>query len=248
MLADIGAEAIADRYDMVFNQYKKAWQDQYINADGSIDCWLQSAYTLGLAYDLYPQELKAKGAACLNNAVAANAYHLNTGYIATQFLLPVLCEYGYVDTAYRILQQDTYPSWNDMLSRDQTTLTESWFTCLETDDGMYTVNGSMNHLGLGSVGQWFYSDILGIRRDEKNPGYKHFYLEPQIGGGLQYVSGSYESVYGTIESSWQVEGNEIVFQFVIPANTTASVTLPDEQYQNMELVSGRYEYRVDLNR
>ncbi|MDE7029186.1 MAG: hypothetical protein K2P63_04315, partial [Lachnospiraceae bacterium] len=45
-----------------------------------------------------------------------------------------------------------------------------------------------------------------------------------------------------------VEGNEIVFQFVIPANTTASVTLPDEQYQNMELVSGRYEYRVDLNR
>lgn len=248
MSADIGEEAIADRYDMVFNQYKKAWQDQYINADGSIDCWLQSAYTLGLAYDLYPQELKAKGAACLNNAVAENAYHLNTGYIATQFLLPVLCEYGYVDTAYRILQQDTYPSWNDMLSRDQTTLTESWFTCLETDDGMYTVNGSMNHLGLGSVGQWFYSDILGIRRDEKNPGYKHFYLEPQIGGGLQYVSGSYESVYGTIESSWQVEGNEIVFQFVIPANTTASVTLPDEQYQNMELVSGRYEYRVDLNR
>jgi len=244
MSADIGENDIAKKYNMVYNQYKKAWQDHYINEDGSIDCWLQSAYTLGLAYGLYPEELEEKGAACLNSAVMANDYHLNTGYIATQFLLPVLCKYGYVDTAYRILLQDTYPSWNHMLSYDQTTLTEAWNTCYDTGDGTYAVNGSMNHMGLGSVGQWLYSDVLGIRRDVDSPGFKHFYIEPQVGGGLTYASGSYESVYGKIESSWEQVGNEMVFRFVIPANTTATVSLPDEQYQDMELGAGSYEYRI----
>lgn len=247
MSADIGENDIAKKYDMVYNQYKKAWQDHYVNADGSIDCWLQSAYTLGLAYGLYPGELEAQGAACLDRAVAANDYHLNTGYIGTQFLLPVLCKYGYVDTAYRVLQQDTSPSWNSMLSRDQTTLTESWFTCRDIGDGLYRVNGSLNHPGLGTVGQWLYSDVLGMKRDETAPGWKHFYIQPLVGGGMTYASGSYESVYGKIESSWKLEENEILFCFTIPANTTATVSLPDEQYQNMELGSGRYEYRIALN-
>lgn len=244
MSADIGENDIAKKYDMVYNQYKKAWQEHYINEDGSIDCWLQAAYALGLAYGLYPEELELQGAACLNNAVAANDYHLNTGYIGTQFLLPVLCQYGYIDTAYRILQQDTYPSWNNMLSYDQTTLTESWFTCRDNGDGTYKINGSLNHPGLGTVGQWLYSDVLGIRRDESGPGFRHFYIQPLPGGGLTYASGSYESVYGTIESSWRLEGNEMVFCFTIPANTTATVTLPDGQYQNMELGAGKYEYRI----
>ncbi len=244
MSADIGENDIAKKYDMVYNQYKKAWQERYINEDGSIDCWLQAAYALGLAYGLYPEELEAQGAACLNTAVAANDYHLNTGYIGTQFLLPVLCRYGYADTAYRILQQDTYPSWNNMLSYGQTTLTESWFTCQDRGDGTYAINGSLNHPGLGTVGQWLYSDVLGIRRDESSPGFKHFYLEPVVGSGLTSASGSYESVYGRIESSWRLEGNEMVFCFTIPANTTATVSLPDEQYRNMELGAGRYEYRI----
>lgn len=247
MSADIGEKDIALTYEKVYNQYRAAWQEHYINEDGSIDCWLQSAYTLGLAYGLYPEELEEKGAACLENAVAANDYHLNTGYVATQFLLPVLCKYGYVDTAYRILQQDTYPSWNHMLSYGQTTITEAWNTCYDTGDGMYAVNGSMNHFGLGTVGQWLYSDVLGIKRDVDSPGYKHFYIEPQVGGGLTHVSGSYESVYGTIESGWRLEGSELVFHFVIPANTTATVTLPDPQYQNMALAAGEYEYRIALN-
>lgn len=248
MCQAVGEKETAARYEGVYNQYKNAWQKHYINADGSINCWLQSAYTLGLAYELYPETLAGKGAECLNNAIITNNYHLNTGYIATQFLLPVLCQYGYIDTAYRILQQDTYPSWNNMLSRNQTTLTEAWYTYYRTSEETYAINGSLNHAALGSVGQWLYSDILGIRRDENNPGYKHFYIEPQVGGGLLYASGSYECAYGIIESSWNVENDELVFQFTIPPNTTATVSLPDEQYQNMELVSGNYEYRVAFHR
>lgn len=240
----MGEEELAEKYHLIMEQYKQAWQENYINEDGSIDCWLQSAYTLGLAWDLYPEHLKEAGASCLNSAVEFNEYHLNTGFVATPYLLQMLCDYGYVDTAYKVLQQNTYPSWNYMFSHGATTITEAWSTYYDNADGTYGINGSLNHYGLGAVGAWLYEDVLGIKQDEKVPGYKHFYLEPVVGGGLSYAKGSYESVYGTIESEWRVEGNELVFHFVIPANTSATVSLPNEQYQNMELQAGEYEYRI----
>ena len=241
----IGKEDVAQNYLMVYNQYKNAWQKAYIKEDGTIECWLQGAYTLGLAYNLYPDELKDIGAKMLNTAVEAGDYHPNTGYVATAKLLPMLSEYGYTYSAYRLLQQDTYPSWNYMLSMGATTITEGWRTYYESAGGsQYGINGSLNHYALGSVGQWMYSYILGIKRDESVPAFKHFYLEPQIGGGLTYAKGSYESVYGTITSEWKVDGKEIVFNFTIPANTTATVMLPSAEYQNMELEAGKYEYRI----
>ena len=105
----------------------------------------------------------------------------------------------------------------------------------------------MNHYGLGAVGAWLYEDVLGIKQDENNPGFKHFYLEPIVGGGLSYAKGSYESVYGTIVSEWSVEGNELVFRFLIPTNTSATVSLPSVEYQNLELQAGEYEYRVKID-
>ena len=43
--------------------------------------------------------------------VAENGYHLNTGFLSTPFLCEVLAKYGYADTAYKLLLQDTAPSW-----------------------------------------------------------------------------------------------------------------------------------------
>lgn len=240
----IGQEDNKEKYEKIFESYRKAWQDNYLNEDGSIGEWYASDYVLGLAFGLYPGELAASGAEKLNISVAASDFHVSTGYISTEFLLPVLSEYGYVDTAYRLLMQDTAPSWNAMFVHGGTTITEGWNTYVEADDGSYIINGSLNHCGLGSVGEWFYTDILGIKSDEMSPAFKHFVLEPKPGGSLTYASGYYESMYGTIESSWNAEEDGIVFQFTIPANTSATVTLPGEEYENMELEAGKYEFRI----
>lgn len=240
----IGQEEYKEKYDNIFASYRKAWQDNYLNEDGSIGVWNPSDYVLGLAFGLYPEELENAGAEKLNIAVSANSFHISTGYVSTPFLLPVLSKYGYVDSAYQMLMQDSAPSWNAMFVHGGTTLAEGWNTYLEADDGNYIINGSLNHYGLGSVGAWFYTDILGIKRDETAPAYKHFILEPRPGGALTYASGCYDSMYGKIESSWHVEGEETVFQFTIPANTSATVILPGEEYDNMELEAGKYEFRV----
>lgn len=45
-------------------------------------------------------------------------------------------------------------------------------------------------------------------------------------GSLNEAHGYYDSMYGRIESSWKKTGDRIVYQFVIPANTSATLYLP----------------------
>ena len=240
----IGQDDNKQFYTDEFEKYKKVWQDTYINEDGSVGEWFQSEYVIPLAFGLYQKELDLSGAQKLEQSTKANDYHVTTGYIATKYLLPILCRYGYVDTAYKIIDCDTFPSWNYMFSHGATTITEGWTTFLDMEDGKYKINGSLNHYALGSVGEWIYSDVTGIRTDEYNPGYKHIFIEPRVGGNLTWAKGSYESVYGIIESSWEIKDGDVVYSVKIPANTTATLILNENSYhgyKEVELVSGYYE-------
>ncbi len=239
----MGDTEAAKRYKEIYQNYRASWQRAYINEDGSIGDWIQGDYVFGLAFGLYPDDLAQSGADKLNISLQANEYRLTTGYITTQYILPVLCQYGYSDSAYKALMQQGYPSYNYMFSHGATTLTEGWNTFYDNADGTYGINGSLNHYALGTVGGWLYGGILGINADESNPGYKHIILKPQISDELEYATGTYESMYGTIESSWRVEADKRVYKVKIPANTTATLFLPCEEYQEVELVSGEYEFR-----
>ena len=246
MCGIVGEEELENKYKEIYDNYLTAWREAFLNEDGSIGQWLPSEYVIPLAYGLYPEELEKAGAEKLNIAVEATGHRATTGYIATPHILSVLCKYGYKYAAYKMIQQTGYPSWNYMLEQGVSTLTEGWNSVVLNEDGTISINGSLNHVALGAVGQWFYTDVLGIRRDEEKPGYKHFYLEPQIGGGLTYAKGSYNSIYGNIESSWEVTDDGIKFRFVIPANTSATMTLPGEEYQNVKLESGEHEFIVPV--
>jgi len=232
-------------YREIYENYLRTWRNNYLQEDGSVGEWRQSEYVIPLAFQLYPEELEEAGAEKLNMSVKNGDYRVTTGFIATPYVLSVLCDYGYVESAYKLIQQKEYSSWNYMLEQGATALTERWNTIERNENNEIMINGSLNHVAFGAVGQWFYTDVLGIRRDENNPGYKHFYLEPQLGGGLTYARGSYESVYGKIESSWEVTEENIKFRFVVPANTSATLILPSEKYRGVELMSGTHEFVIE---
>ncbi len=235
------------KYKSIYHSFKDAWTAAYLNEDGSIGGWTQSEYVLALGYKLYPEELRNAGLEKLMISVNAGDGNPTTGYISTQFLLPILSEAGGTEQAYRMLQLTTYPSWGYMLSKGATTLTEAWSTYSPVNDDDYVLNGSLNHYGLASVGLWYYENILGIKPDDNYPGYKHFYLMPEPGGQLTYAKGSYKSIYGAIESSWEYTSEGIVYKFTIPANTTATVTLPESEIVDKEYGSGTYEILVRGN-
>ena len=73
-----------------------------------------------------PDELRATVADQLVELVHEADDHLGTGFLATPFLLPVLADTGHVDVAYKLLFQDTPPSWLAMIDKGATTIWENW--------------------------------------------------------------------------------------------------------------------------
>jgi len=86
---------------------------------------------------------------------------------------------------------------------------------------------SFNHYSFGAVAAWMYNHSLGIQRDEKSPGFKHFYLRPvpDPTGVLTHAQGHISSMYGKISSAWSVQNEQVTYTVEVPANTSAELTL-----------------------
>ena len=86
-----------------------------------------------------------------------------------------------------------------MLERGATTLWETW----AESDNVY----SQNHPMFGSVSEWFYKGVGGIRPAQDAVGFNRFEIIPGIWGDLSSAEASYESVRGTISSGWRLVGD-----------------------------------------
>jgi alpha-L-rhamnosidase len=80
-----------------------------------------------------------------------------------------------------------------------------------------------------------YNYSLGIERDERYPGFKHFILRPQPDptGKMTWAKGHYNSLYGRIESGWEIKGDSCYYHFYVPANTTATLYLSAASINNI---------------
>ena len=207
----------------------------------------QTSYVLPLAFDLPDKKDRSKilenlvGTVIRENktddGIDCIPYSLMTGFIGTAWINVALSANGRSDIAYRLLQQDSYPSWLYPVKQGATTIWErlNSYTRSNGFGGNNQMN-SFNHYSFGAVGYWLYSCSLGIERDENYPGFKHFILkpEPDPTGKMTYARGYYDSMYGRIESSWKVEGTKCHYKFTIPANTTAILYLETLYPQNVK--------------
>ncbi len=175
------------------------------------------------------------------------SYHFDTGILATPLLLKVLAENNRDDIAYKIMSQEKGIGFGYLLDDKNSTLWETW-----------KGGGSHTHPMFGSVVEWLYSSIGGIKTDANNPGLKHFIIAPKPVGDLTYCKSSYNSLYGKIRSEWKINGKgnlEVLID--VPANTSATFVLPDgktnikgrgvKKLDNRyvaELGSGVYQFEV----
>ena len=190
--------------------------------DGKIVSDRQAEYVRAISFGFLSDEEAKEAAADLNELIIKNDYHLNTGFLSTPSLPVVLAEYGYLDTAYRLLLQDTCPSWLYAVKKGATTIWETW----DGIDAEGKVHASLNHYSYGAVCGWLFSGVCGIRLENGR-----VTIAPQPHQALEYAKASYDSPVGTIESGWQYEGDEIRYEVRIPANVTARIILPDGREQ-----------------
>jgi len=154
--------------------------------------------------------------------IESRNWHLSTGFLGTPFLLFTLADHGRSDVAYRLLLNDTYPSWGYMLSKGATTWWERW----NGDTGDPSMN-SYNHYAFGSVIAWVYRYAAGIDTPPDAPGFKEIVIHPHLDSRMTSARAEYESVYGKIISDWSgTPAGPFSLKVTIPANASAKVFLP----------------------
>lgn len=179
----------------------------------------QGADVFALAFGLVPEEnYRAVFGSLLAHLKSIN-YHFDTGILGTPLLLKVLSQNGRDDIAYQIMNQKDFPGFGYLLDAKNSTLWESW-----------NGDGSRCHPMFGSVVEWFYSGIAGIKADPVNAGMKHFVIEPKPVSDLSYCKSSYNSLYGKIRSEWKKNADgKLQILIEVPENTSASFVLPDNK-------------------
>jgi alpha-L-rhamnosidase len=213
-------------YTLLLGKIKEAFMKEYVTPSGRLVSGTQTAYVLALNFDMLPESLRAQAADRLADNITSYGNHLTTGFLGTPYLCHVLTRFGYNDLAYKLLFQETYPSWLYPVKQGATTIWERWDG--QKPDGSFQVPSmnSFNHYSYGAIGDWMYRVVAGLDTYEDGVGYKHSLIKPQPGGSFSQVTAELATYYGTLSNSWKMEKDKMTMDVQVPFNTTATIYVP----------------------
>ena len=198
---------------------------------------------LPLRFGMVPEEYRAK---VFRNIIdkTLNDFngHVSVGVIGIQHLMRGLTENGRIDLAMKLATNTDYPSWGYMAENGATTIWELW----NGNTADIAMNSGNHVMLIGDLLIWEYGCLAGIQNADGSHGFRHIALKPVVPEKLEYVSGTYDSVYGLIKSSWRNLDGIFTWDFSIPANTSAQVDIPlgDGHYETQPFGSGNHTVKV----
>jgi alpha-L-rhamnosidase len=187
----------------------------------------QTGYVLSLAFDLIPGVSRVQWAQNLVELIETTG-HLATGFLGTPLALPVLSDHGHHELACQLAQKDTFPSWGFTIRQGATTIWERWDGRSEDGEFHGSEMNSLNHYSLGSVGDWMYRYLGGLRSRLDGPGYRRWTAAPMPGGTIEWARTRYLSAYGEHVLEWERDGDSLAVEVHVPHGTEAVLTLPGE--------------------
>ena len=246
----LGEVEDAQYYSSLHGHILQALQDEFITPNGRLASDTQTAHVLELMFNLAGERVKERAVKRLVELLKHEKVHLTTGFLGTPYLNLVLSQWGHHELACKLLFQEDYPSWFYPIKKGATTIWEHWDGIKEDGSLWNDSMNSYNHYAYGSIIEWVYRYVVGLEIDEAQPAYKHFYLQPHFGYGLDWLRVKRETAYGEIAIEWKLEDGMVELTVSIPANTTATLRIDNQLWEPVEdyettLGSGTYrlQYR-----
>ncbi len=241
----LGRDGDAARYGKLYEAIKRDFNREWVRADGTLaytgepsfpetngklysadgaEHPSQTAYALAIDFGLI--EITPRVREDFKLAVAERGMKLSTGFLGISHLVPALCKCGLNDTAFALLEQEGNPGWLYSVINGATTIWERWNSYIaETGEFGEVSMNSFNHYSYGAIGQWLFSDVLGISPAE--PGYKRVNMRPLHGGSLTYAKGWHMTPHGMICAAWRIDGERFIYSVSVPDGVTADIMMPD---------------------
>lgn len=221
----LGNTGDAILYSRLAYDIRNAFNKKYYNAEkGIYSNGSQTALSCALYFGLVISTEETKVLNNLEKAITKSDMNLDFGILGAKFVLNSFTMYDRPEAAYNIVNTEKYPGWGNWIKQGATTLWENWNG--ETN--------SLNHIMFGDVSAWMYKTLAGIRPDPQNPGFKHFFIAPYFPNDLEWISTSYESMYGKIKVDWSKNKEGIIMNITIPANTSATISFPTKELKNVK--------------
>jgi alpha-L-rhamnosidase len=219
MARALGNTADAQAAETLAQKIKTAFTQKFLQpGTGRYGSGFQSSQAFALDNGLVPDDERSLALNVLAQNIAAHSDHLTTGIFGTKFMLNSLSDAGRAGLAFDMVNQKTFPGWGYMIDHGATTLWEHW----AFSDDTY----SHNHPMFGSVSEWFYKALAGIKPAPDAVGFDKIIIAPQPIGDLKWVKASYNSVHGRILSEWSRRHDRFKLHIHVPIDATATVFIP----------------------
>ncbi len=232
--------ADAAYYDALYQKIYQAILKEYYTETGRLSIDTQTGYLVALYAGIFKD--KERVVSGLKERLYKDCYKMKGGFVGAPVMCKVMADNGMEEEAFYFLLQEEFPGWMHCINLGATTVWERWNSVLDDGTMSGTMMNSLNHYAYGSVVEFLYKNVAGIRALE--PGFKKVQISPLINQNLNYVKASYDSVYGTYRVEWRIKKDGRVHALVeIPFGCTALVGFPFYPGEAVgELTAGVYEY------
>lgn len=222
----LGKESEEALYRQKHDRLLARVREEYITKGGRLAFDTVTAQAVALHFGIVPEKNRAGLAAILNENVKRHGYRMVTGFIGSPFLLFVLADNGYFETARRVLLNNGFPGWLYEVDMGATTVWERWNSLMP--DGTPNPDGmnSYNHYAYGSVMEFVYRRIAGI--EAAAAGFAKIRVAPHPCKGIPAMRAEYDSVQGKIVSEYAQKDGKIKYAIEIPEGAEAEIMLPGE--------------------
>ncbi|MFF2410447.1 family 78 glycoside hydrolase catalytic domain [Streptomyces sp. NPDC058092] len=229
----LGHKDVGDRYHRLADDIRSTFAEHFVTVERAgagpptvrIAGDTQTGYLLALAFELLSGDLVDAAADRLAALVESAGPALLTGFLGVALAAPVLDAHGRADLAHALLNRAEVPSWRFPLRHGATTIWERWDGWTPGAGFRAPSMNSFNHYALGSIGEWLYRGVAGLDQTPDSAGYRQLRIRPRP-GALHRASARHESVRGTVEVSWERQGDRFTLCVLVPPGATADVYVP----------------------
>lgn len=233
----LGYDTDAQLLEQKAEQIHKAVLQNYFDENGLCRIDTQTAYAVAIYMDIVDGVAAIKNGERLADKIKANNMHLDTGFVGTPYLCLALTKAKQCDTAIQLLLQKEIPGWLGEVKLGATTIWEAWDALDE--HGHLTGDASLNHYAYGSVVEWIFADVCGLKPMEDAPGFRRVLMTPHPSKALGNASVSLNTAFGKYSISWYYKDTTAHVKVTVPYGGQAILQWQNKTY---ELNAGMYEF------
>ena len=188
------------------DELRSAAREKFLDKnDMSLAGGTQTAQAFGLEYGIFDDCEKKAAVERLVKEIEKDGGHMNFGFLGSRVTFHALANGGYTELAYKLITQESEPSYGSIVKRGFTSLPERF----ETPTDKYP-HASFNHHFFGDITHWFVKNVLGLSVNPECRDANSVTVSPCVIADINYASGERQMPNGRIRIEWKRDGERIV--------------------------------------